>query len=142
MRIESVGEPGLDAGADVLEGKRRDRRIQPGGEAGRVLVHLQLDAGQGVSDRLRLENAGGLAADEQHVVGEPVAGRHAELAHRDPEPGGKVHPVPVLDRPARLDEHRVDPLAGLLFGCQRHPRSPGAGSHPATSLPVKRLSPD
>ena len=94
--------------------------FRPAGSPVSILVRLQLDAGQGVSDRLRFQNAGRLPVDEQHVIGEPVAGRHPELAHRDPEPGREIHLVAVLDDPARLGERRVDLLAGLLLRRQRH----------------------
>ena len=81
-------------------------------QAGRVQVGLQLDAGQRVADGLRFENAGRPAVDEQHVVGEPVAWRHPELATGDPAPRGEVHRVAILHDPARVGKHRVDPLAG------------------------------
>ena len=118
--LEAVDEPGLDSGADVQERKRIDRRIQFHRQPRRILVRLQLDAGQGVSDGLRFDNADSLPVDEQHVVGEPVAGRHPELAHGNPKSGGEIHLVAVLDDPARLGERRVDLLASLLFRRQRH----------------------
>ena len=58
LGVEAVDEPGLDPGADVEERQRADRRMQRCRQAGRVLVGLQLDAGQRVADRLRFENAG------------------------------------------------------------------------------------
>ena len=120
IRVQTVDESRVDTGADVQERERIDRWIQARRQPGRMLVGLQLDAGQGVSDRLRFEHADGLPVDEQHVVGEPVARRHPELAHGDPESGREVHPVAVLDNPARVGEGRVDFLAGLLFRRQGH----------------------
>ena len=128
LGIEAVDEAGLDAGADVLEGERRDRGIQPGRQSGGVPVRLQLDAGQGVSRGFGFHDAGRLPVDEQHVVGETVAGRHPELAHGDAAAGGEVKRLAVLDDPARLGERRVDLPAGALLGGQRHRRPTGVGS--------------
>ena len=70
--VEQVDEAGLDAGAEVQERQRLDRRVEPGGQAGRVLVGLELDAGEGVAGGLGLQHADRLATDEQEVVGKAV----------------------------------------------------------------------
>ncbi len=43
LGVEPVDEARLDAGREVEERQRRDRRVEPGGEAGGVLVGLDLD---------------------------------------------------------------------------------------------------
>ena len=56
-----------------------------------------------------------LPVDEQHVVGEPVAVRHLELADGDTAPGGEVQLVPVLDEPPGGVQGLVNLDAGLLL---------------------------
>ena len=133
IRVQTVDESRVDTGAHVQERERVDQWIQAGRQPGRILVRLQLDARQGVTDRLCFEDTGRLPVYEQHVIGEPVAGRHPELAHRHPEPGGEVHLVAVLDDPARLNQRSVDLLAGLLFRRQRH------AHHAHLGIPVPLL---
>ena len=107
-----------------MNGSGPDRRVQDRGQPGGVLVRLQLDAGKGVTGRLRFENARSLPVDKQHVVGEPVARRQRELAYGDAPPGGEVHRVAVLDNPARLDERLVDLPTGPLLRRLRHTYQP------------------
>jgi len=118
--IEAVDEAGLDTGAQIEEGEGIDRRVEPRGEAGGVLVGLQLHVGQRVAGRLGLQGTDGLAVDEEEVVGEAVPGRHPELADGHAGSGREVHPVAILDDPARGDEGGVDVDAGLLLGGQVH----------------------
>ena len=110
----------FDAGADVQEGEGMDGRVEARRQAGRVLVGLQLDAGQGVADGLRFDHPGRQSVDEQHVVGESVTRRHPELADGDPARRGEVDRVAILHDPARVGERRVDPLAGAFLGFGRH----------------------
>jgi hypothetical protein len=113
--VEAVDEPGLDAGAEIEERQRVDRRVESVGEPGGVLPSLELDVSEPVPGGLGLQRPDGLAVDEQEVVGEAVALSHLELAHRDARRDGEVHGVPVLNGPAGGLEGRIDVLAGFAF---------------------------
>ena len=82
LRIEAVGEEGLDAGA--LEKKRQrplpsaQRRWEPGAIPG----GLRLDATEGYTDRLGFHRADGSSIHKQQVVSETRVQR--KLAHRHP----------------------------------------------------------
>ena len=85
---------------------------RPFGQTLGVLLRLDLDARQGVALGLRLEDADGLAVDEEQVVGEAVAVGELELADGDAAAGGQVHLVAVLDDPAGLLQLAVDGRRG------------------------------
>lgn len=124
--VEAVDEPGLDAGAHVDERQRLHRRVEPGGEAGSVLVRLQLDVGQRVAGGLGFEHTDSLAVYEEQVVGKAVPRSHLELADRHPRPGGEVHRRAILDDPARRFQGGVYVLTGTLFRGGTHAASPSA----------------
>jgi hypothetical protein len=93
-------------------------------------------ADQGMSLRLGLEHADGLATDVEQVI--DLAGQHRELADRDPESRRDVHLALILNRPAALSELAVDVLPGSVF--RVHLRSRGS---PPQGLAhgVRRLGP-
>ena len=100
------------------ERQRRDRWVEPVGEAGRVLRDLRVDADERLARLLRLQHADRLAIHEQQVVGVAVAGLELELAYRDTLRRRQVHLGAVLHDPAGRSERRVD----LDPGCGLGPR--------------------
>src|SRR5208282_2398082 len=91
-----------------------------GRESPRILGGLGLHADQGMSLRLGLEHADGLAADVEQVI--YLAGEHRELADRDPESRRDVYLALVLNRPAELSKLAVDVLPGSVFRVHRRSR--------------------
>ncbi len=63
--------------------------------------------------RFCLQHADGLTADIEQVI--DLAGKHRELADRDPERRRDVHLALVLNRPAALCKLAVDVLPGSVF---------------------------
>ena len=123
IRIQTIHEPGLDSGAHIEEGERIHRRIQARRQASRVLVRLQLDAGEGVASWLGLKDPDGLSIHEEHVVCEPVPVRHLELADGDTLTGGEVQLGSILEDPAGCFQRLVDVLSGILLGSGGQSRS-------------------
>jgi hypothetical protein len=117
VRIEEARELRDRPGGQVEERQWLDGRVEPGWQAGGILLGLHLDAAQRVALGLRFKDADGLAVHEEQVIGEAVPGGELELAHGDAASGGQVHGVPVLDDPACRDERGVDLRPGLLLGC-------------------------
>ena len=82
-RVEIAGEAGLAAGGFVRKRKRARVGGQVIGKALGIPGGLKLDAGEGVADRLGLDNADGLLVGVQDVVCRAVAGPEGELANSD-----------------------------------------------------------
>lgn len=115
LGVEVVREAGLDAGGEVAEGDRPNRGGDGLGDAMGVPLRLELDAREGSSLLLRLDDAGGLSIDAEEVIGEPVAVGEAELANGDAAGSGEVDGAGVLDRPPGGLQHGVDLLSRGLF---------------------------
>ncbi len=115
IRVEEIREFRDRSGGEVKKRQRLDGRIEPGGQARRILLGLYLDAAQRVAFGLRFEDTDGFAVDEQQVVGEAMPRGELELAHRDAASRGQIHLVPVLDDPAGRDEGGVDLLPSFLL---------------------------
>ena len=98
LGVAPVAEEGLGAGALVVV----DEQIVPAGEVLRQAQHVLLgllgDAAQGHAGLLGLDDACGLAGDEQQVVAGP--GRQREFTHRHAQGRVAVEVVPVLQYPA------------------------------------------
>jgi len=117
-RIEPVLEARLLAGRHVSERERLDRDLEVVGHTGRVVVPLRLNVRKDSPGRFGLEDANGLAVDEEEVVGPAVWWVEDELAHRHTLRLRQIDCIGVLDGPARSHEHRVDLAARLRFRCQ------------------------
>src|SRR5208337_5183219 len=91
-----------------------------GRESPRIPGGLGFHADQGMSLRLGLEHADGLAPDIEQVIN--LAGEHRELADRDPESRRDVHLALVLNHPAALSKLAVDVLPGSVFRVHRSSR--------------------
>ena len=83
--VEEVCEPGLDAGGLVEERQRLAARADLREPVG-VLGGLDLDAGQGGADLLRLDDADRLSVDEEQVVGKAVTGVSGNSRMATPRP--------------------------------------------------------
>jgi len=94
-----------------------------GREAAGVPVALRLHAAQRVPHLLRLEDADGLAIDEEEVVCR--TGGERELADSYPAARGEVRLVSILDRPAGIAKPGVDIDAGALLGIEPFGRDHG-----------------
>ena len=116
LGIETVGEPGLDAGGLVEEWERPLGRRELGGDARRVLVGLHLDPGERRALFLGLDDADGLSVRVEKVIGSPKAVPQRELAHGNPSRRAEVQGLIVLHRPAGGLERGVDLLACEFFG--------------------------
>jgi hypothetical protein len=106
--VEQVREARDFTSAEIEERQGTDRGRQFSRETIGVALRLDLDAGQGMADRLGLEDAGRLALDEEHVVREPVPRGQPELADSHATAGVDVHLLAILDNPARLAQRLVD----------------------------------
>ena len=74
LRVQSVGEPGLHAGALVQERQGTDVIGQVLRQARAVPPRLRLDSGQSVALRLGFDHAGRPAVHVEQVIGGSVAG--------------------------------------------------------------------
>ena len=115
LGIEQVDEVRLDAGADVEERQRSDRRREVRRQAFGILIDLRLDAAQREAGRLGFERADRLLIDVQEIVGIAVALGHLELANRDSAPGREFRLLAVLNDPSRFSQPRINLLASGLF---------------------------
>ena len=117
LGVEPVGELRLLAGALVQERQGATVRWKVVGQAGTVLLRLQLHAGERAANGLGLDHAGRLLVHVEQVVGLAVAGLQPELAHRHARRRVQVGGARVLNGPSRLLEQVVDGNERLFFGC-------------------------
>ncbi len=103
--VEAVDEARLDTGAHAKEVERVDGRIAPGREAARVLVRLQLDAGQGVAD----SNPAAQTADDVSWNWSPRIVTAALRAFHDPRPASAETSEPFRCRLRPQKDCRPDP---------------------------------
>jgi hypothetical protein len=115
LGIEAAGEMGFDPRG--LVGKRQGRA--PGGEPVwetlGVLGGLDLDAGEGGTLPLGLDDPRGAAVDVEQVVGGAVAGCERELTNRHATAGGDVGLFRVTHQPACCREQAIDDFPRFLF---------------------------
>jgi hypothetical protein len=107
LGIAHIAEQGLGAGAFVIEEQRRCPGLQMIGNRRHVGVGLLGDAAQCDPFRLRLDDAAGLAIDEEQVVA--GSGGQRILAHGNAEPGAQIHVLAILNQPTRLGQQLIDP---------------------------------
>jgi hypothetical protein len=77
------------------------------GQRRHVVVGLLGDAAQRDPLGLRLDDAAGLAVDEEKIVAR--TGGQGIFAHGDTEPGAEIHVLAVLNQPTRLGQQLIDP---------------------------------
>jgi len=111
VRVKSVREERLRGVGLVEEGERPQCCGQVFGEPGRVLLGLNLDAGEGDAARLCLNDSDGTAINVQQIVCVAVTALQRKLAHRDTATGTYVDLLEVLDVPRSSLQGCVDALA-------------------------------
>jgi hypothetical protein len=87
-------------------------------KTGGVFGGLDFHAAERESLGLGFDDADGLSAGIEHVVGETAF--EGELADGDAGPGGDVHLIAVLHDPSALLQQPVDLTAGFLLRCIAH----------------------
>jgi hypothetical protein len=121
LRVQALGEVGLDAGGFIAERQGPHPGGQRSRQALRVAGGLHLDAGEGGARLLGLDHAGGFGVDVEQVVGKAVAGVQGEFADRHATGGVDVGVRHVADMPAgRSRSASMDCLA-LASGVMRVP---------------------
>ena len=115
MRVHSVGEPGLNAGALIQEWQGTDVVRQVVQQARAVLPRLRLNASEAVTLGLGLDHARSSAVHIEQVVGGAVARPERKLPHRHAAGGTHVQSSDVLHHPASLLQQPVDIDSGALF---------------------------
>jgi len=113
--IKMVAELRHRPGAQVAEGQRAVRNVELVGKALRVLLGLDLHAGEREALLLGFQDADGLAVDEEEVVDLAVSLLELHLAGRHARSRKDVHLGRVLDDPAGLFELAVDLDPGVLL---------------------------
>ena len=89
-----------------------------------VVVGLVGHTAEGDTGLLGLDDAGGLAVNEQQVVAGP--GGQGELPYCHAQGGVSVEGIAVLQDPAGVPQEPVDLVPGILFRCLQNQRVPVA----------------
>jgi ATP-binding cassette subfamily B protein len=116
--VEAVDEARLDAGAEVEERQRADRRVQPGGMAGGVLVHLLGSIVLGIVPGRRWSGAtaGSAPVQPAQLLGPPpwdkVAGVSEPVGFHEEEVLGKAYDARLMRRLVGY----VRPYRGMAAG--------------------------
>ncbi len=121
LRVQAIGEVGLDAGGFKAERQRPAPSGQAGRQALRIPGRLHFNTGERGALFLGLDHAGGFGVDVQQVVGKAVAGVEGKLADRHATGGVDVGIRHVADMPAGRSKKRVDGLSRPGLRCHALP---------------------
>jgi hypothetical protein len=119
LRVEEVGELGLDAGRLVQEWQRPAIGGEGIWETFAVALALSLDARERPTLLLGLNRAGRGAIDVEEVV--DWAALEGKLANGHTRPGAQIRGSAVLQDPASVPELLVDFNTRSGFRVTRHP---------------------
>src|SRR5438105_9982188 len=118
LRILSICEAGLRSRGLIKEWERRKQRRNTFGQPLAVLGCLFLDLGESYASGFRLDGSDRPPIDEKKVVSPTVRPLESKFPDRDAQSCCKVDPLIVLDLPASLGKHAVDPHTGSGLGGQ------------------------
>src|ERR1017187_812575 len=113
--LEQVGKAGLDSCGLVEERERTARRRESCRNSLAILLRLDLDANEGCTLLLSLDDPESPAVSEEEIIRLAIAARQGEFADGNPATGVNIGVGPVLDEPSCGGQHAVDGLTGLFF---------------------------
>ena len=94
--------------------------MSPGGQARRqpfrIFLRLNLDAREGHTLPLGLDDTGGLTVHVQQIISKTMARLEWKLSHHHPARGADIDRIRITNMPARGTQKLIDGLAGFLLG--------------------------